>query len=290
MSDNNSGIKASKRRQMEARRRRLRRRKRKRAMLLGGMLCTVCLILFSAIYGISHLLHKHTDTKEAVKTSPKQTAKSKDTSSSKEKIDTSAVKTQELVINTDTNSGKKKKGSSSKGPTTITISSMGDCTLGTDESFDQSTSFNAYYNEYGADYFFKNVRSILEADDLSVVNFEGTLTEETSRADKTFAFKGPAKYTDILTGSSVEAAKITNSQSKQKRTKSQEDSIENLSNAGIATFGYENVVVVDVKGVKVGLTGIYELAEHEQKATQIKENIQALKDAGAQIIIFNFHW
>ena len=116
-------------------------------MLLGGMLCTVCLILFGTIYGISHLLHKHTDTKEAVKTSPKQTAKSN-------------------------NSGKKKKSSSSKGPTTITISSMGDCTLGTDEGFDPSTSFNAYYNEYGADYFFKNVRSILEADDLSVVNFE----------------------------------------------------------------------------------------------------------------------
>ena len=290
MSDNNSGIKASKRRQMEARRRRLRRRKRKRAMLLGGMLCTVCLILFSTIYGISHLLHKHTDTKEAVKTSPKQTAKSKDTSSSKEKIDTSAVKTQELVINTDTNSDKGKKGSSSKGPTTITISSMGDCTLGTDESFDQSTSFNAYYNEYGADYFFKNVRSILEADDLSVVNFEGTLTEETSRADKTFAFKGPAKYTDILTGSSVEAANIANNHSKDYGTKSQEDTIKNLSNAGIATFGYENVVVVDEKGIKVGLTGIYELAEHEQKATQIKENIQALKDAGAQIIIVNFHW
>ena len=259
-------------------------------MLLGCMLCTVCLILFGTIYGISHLLHKHTDTKEAVKTSPKQTAKSKDTSSSKEKIDTSAVKTQDLVINTDTNSGKKKKGSSSKGPTTISISSMGDCTLGTDEGFDQSTSFNAYYNEYGADYFFKNVRSILEADDLSVVNFEGTLTEETSRADKTFAFKGPAKYTDILTGSSVEAANIANNHSKAYGTKSQEDTIENLSNAGIATFGYENVVVVDVKGIKVGLTGIYELAEHEQKATQIKENIQALKDAGAQIIIVNFHW
>lgn len=259
-------------------------------MLLGGMLCTVFLILFGAIYGISHLVHKQTATKEAVKTSQKQTAKSKDTSSSKEKIDTSSVKTQELVINTDNNSGKKKKGSSSKGPTTITISSMGDCTLGTDEGFDQSTSFNAYYNEYGADYFFKNVRSILEADDLSVVNFEGTLTEETSRADKTFAFKGPAKYTDILTGSSVEAANIANNHSKDYGTKSQEDTIENLSNAGIATFGYENVVVVDVKGIKVGLTGIYELAEHEQKATQIKENIQALKDAGAQIIIVNFHW
>ena len=79
-------------------------------------------------------------------------------------------------------SGKKKKKSSSKEPATITISSMGDCTLGTDESFDQSTSFNAYYNEYGADYFFKNVRSILEADDLSVVNFEGTLNDVSTLA------------------------------------------------------------------------------------------------------------
>ena len=47
----------------------------------------------------------------------------------KKKLTLLTVKTQELVINTDNNSGKKKKGSSSKGPTTITISSMGDCTL-----------------------------------------------------------------------------------------------------------------------------------------------------------------
>ena len=290
MSDNNSGIKASKRRQMEARRRRLRRRKRKRAMLLGGMLCTVCLILFSAIYGISHLLHKHTDTKEAVKTSPKQTAKSKDTSSSKEKIDTSAVKTQELVINTDTNSGKKKKGSSSKGPTTITISSMGDCTLGTDESFDQSTSFNAYYNEYGADYFFKNVRSILEADDLSVVNFEGTLTEETSRADKTFAFKAPAEYAQILTSGSVEAVNTANNHSHDYGEQSYTDTLTALDNAGITHFGYDDTAVMDIKGIKVGLVGIYELKDHLEREQQLKDNIAKVKADGAELIVVIFHW
>ena len=290
MSDNNSGIKASKRRQMEARRRRLRRRKRKRAMLLGGMLCTVCLILFSTIYGISHLLHKHTDTKEAVKTSPKQTAKSKDTSSSKEKIDTSAVKTQELVINTDNNSGKKKKGSPSKGPTTITISSMGDCTLGTDESFDQSTSFNAYYNEYGADYFFKNVRSILEADDLSVVNFEGTLTEETSRADKTFAFKAPAEYAQILTSGSVEAVNTANNHSHDYGEQSYTDTLTALDNAGITHFGYDDTAVMDIKGIKVGLVGIYELKDHLGREQQLKDNIAKVKADGAELIVVIFHW
>lgn len=295
MSENHSGIKAAKKRQEQARRRRLQRRKRKRqrAMLLGGMFCIACLIIFGSIYGISHLIHKKNATTETAKSSQQQTTEKKvksDTTAKKDKVDTSSVDVKELVINTDKNSKNSKSSDKKKESTSITISSMGDCTLGTDENFDKSTSLNAYYNEYGADYFFKNVRSILEADDLSIVNFEGTLTEETSRADKTFAFKAPAEYASILSGSSVEAANVANNHSKDYGTKSLEDTITNLSNAGIAPFGYENVVVLDVKGIKVGLTGIYELAEHEKKAEQVKENIQALKDAGAQIIIVNFHW
>ena len=270
MSENNSGIKAAKRRREEARKRRIRRRKQKRALLLGGMFCIACLILFGGIYGIHHFLHKNT-AKETAKNTPKQTA---------EKLEIS-----------ETSSNKKEKASGKeKSTTSITISSMGDCTLGTDENFDQSTSLNAYYNNYGADYFFKNVRSILEADDLSIVNFEGTLTDETSRADKTFAFKAPAEYASILSGSSVEAANVANNHSKDYGSKSLEDTLTNLSNAGITPFGYEDIAVLDIKGIKVGLTGIYELAEHEKKSTQVKENIQALKDAGAQIIIVNFHW
>ena len=106
---------------------------------------------------------------------------------------------------------------------------------------------------------------------MSVVNFEGTLTEETSRADKTFAFKGPAKYTDILTGSSVEAANIANNHSKDYGTKSQEDTIENLSNAGIATFGYENVIVVDVKVLKSDLPVSMNLPSMSRKQRKSKK-------------------
>lgn len=75
--------------------------------------------------------------------------------------------------------------------------------MGTDENFSYSTSLNAYYESYGADYFFQNVRSIFQKDDLSIVNMEGTLTDETAREAKTFAFKAPAKYAAILSGSSM---------------------------------------------------------------------------------------
>lgn len=79
----------------------------------------------------------------------------------------------------------------------ITISSTGDCTLGTDENFNYSTSLNAYYESHGADYFLQNVRDIFENDDLTIVNMEGTFTNETTRADKTFAFKASPDYVKI---------------------------------------------------------------------------------------------
>ena len=44
-----------------------------------------------------------------------------------------------------------------KDPVSLTISVVGDCTLGTDETFDYDTSLNAYYDSNGKDYFFQNV-------------------------------------------------------------------------------------------------------------------------------------
>ena len=162
--------------------------------------------------------------------------------------------------------------------------------MGTDENFSYSTSLNAYYESYGADYFFQNVRSIFQKDDLSIVNMEGTLTDETAREAKTFAFKAPAKYAAILSGSSIEAANLANNHSHDYGKKSYTDTISALDDAGIASFGYNRVKIFKVKGIKVGVTGIYELADHQKRASQVKKNIKALKKAGAQIIIVNFHW
>ena len=47
-------------------------------------------------------------------------------------------------------------------PVSLTLSVVGDCTLGSDEYFDYDTSLNAYYENYGADYFMAIVRSSLE--------------------------------------------------------------------------------------------------------------------------------
>ena len=76
------------------------------------------------------------------------------------------------IASEDDNSADSTSGDSRNEPTTpeptgepvsITVSMVGDCTLGTDINFDQSTSFDAFYqmkNDPG--YFFQNVKKYLQ--------------------------------------------------------------------------------------------------------------------------------
>ena len=175
-------------------------------------------------------------------------------------------------------------------PVSLTLSVVGDCTLGTDETFDYDTSLNAYYENYGADYFLQNVRSIFSADDLTIANFEGTLTDSDEREDKTFAFKAPASYASILSGSSVEAVNTANNHSHDYGDQGFDDTLAALDDAGIVHFGYDETAVMDIKGIKVGLVGIYELYDHLDREQQLKDNIAKVQADGAQLIVVIFHW
>lgn len=172
----------------------------------------------------------------------------------------------------------------------ITVSVVGDCTLGTDENFNYSRSLNAYYEKYGAEYFLKNVKSIFESDDLTIANLEGTFTDSTTRVDKTYAFKGPAEFVNILTSSSVESVTLANNHSRDYGPQSLTDTKAALDSAGVIHFGYDETSVVDVNGVKVGLIGIYELIDHTGRAQQVKDHIAKVKSEGAEIVIVIFHW
>lgn len=175
-------------------------------------------------------------------------------------------------------------------PVSLTVSMVGDCTIGTDPYFDYEANFNAYYDAYGADYFMENVKSIFEADDLTVANFEGTLTESEAREDKEYAFKGPAEYAKILSGASIDAVNLANNHSHDFGDQGFTDTQNNLDAENILHFGYDETVVTEVKGIKVGLVGIYELEDHLGREEQVKTNIQKVKQEGAQLIIVSFHW
>lgn len=123
---------------------------------------------------------------------------------------------------------------------TITLSFAGDCTLDTDENFDRSTSFVAKYDAVNdPSYFFANVADIFANDDATIVNMEGTLTDSTTRADKTFAFKADRDYAQILKAGNVDAASLANNHSRDYGEQSYTDTIEAVEAVGIPMFGYD---------------------------------------------------
>lgn len=172
---------------------------------------------------------------------------------------------------------------------TITITCAGDCTLGTDSAFGGITLPVEVENQNGDySYFLKNVQPYFSTDDLTIVNFEGTLTDRGSREQKTFAFKGDPEYTKILTEGSVEAVTLANNHSKDYGDVSMEDTQMYLDEAGVIWFENLTTRVVDVKGVKVGLIGLYAL--NGTAEGNLPKAMEQVKKDGADVIIVQVHW
>ena len=173
---------------------------------------------------------------------------------------------------------------------TVTITAAGDCTFATDVNADPNLGFNAYAESLDGDYsyFLQNVKSVFEEDDITIVNFEGTLSDRGERADKTFAFRGKPEYVKVLTTSSVEAANLANNHSADYGEESLSDTIKYLNEAGIINCIGTNAPVQEVNGIKVGFVGIDALDEDE--AAKIDKAIGSVKSLGAQLIIVSIHW
>lgn len=174
-------------------------------------------------------------------------------------------------------------------PVEFLLSFVGDCTLGTDVKFG-GRQFPSYYNEYGPDYFLTGVRSVFTEDDITVINLEGTLTNSTARANKTYAFRGDPSYTAILTGSSVEACNFANNHNHDYGSRSFTDTTAALDAAGVKWACDGDTCMIDANGVKVGLAGIYELGSLMGCDSLVKNDIAQLKAQGAEYICVEFHW
>jgi poly-gamma-glutamate synthesis protein (capsule biosynthesis protein) len=167
---------------------------------------------------------------------------------------------------------------------------IGDCTLGTDVNFSPMNSFTAYQNMYGNQYFFEKVRRILEADDGTFANLEGTLTTADTRANKTFAFRGDPSYTDILKDGSVEVVTLANNHSSDYGEQSLLDTEQNLTDAGIAWCKGDTIAYQDLNGVNCAFIGIYALENGLETLEQVKSSVKEAKGAGAEVIVVAFHW
>ena len=171
---------------------------------------------------------------------------------------------------------------------TITVTATGDCTLGKNQTQSYDGSFYDYYDNYGENYFFDNVRSVFEADDLTLINLECVLTESNDRVEKTFNLKGKPEYVGIMTGSSVEACSLGNNHTLDYGEQSLADTKSVLDNAGIV-YGYNDIIgrYTTDQGITVGIVSANLLADRTQ---YLRDGIATLKSEGVDLIIACCHW
>lgn len=267
---------ASSRRRNVYRKSRYYRQRQKRLLLAGGMGLILLIILL--VFAVRSCIDKKTNPTSA------------QADQTEGLIGSGKADPDENDSSADTESDPQKNSVLPAEPVSLTVSVVGDCTLGTDENFDYDTSLNAYYENYGSEYFFRNVKSIFSADDLTIANFEGTLTDSEEREEKQFAFKAPAEFSSILSDGAVEAVTLANNHSHDYGEQGCADTLAALDQEGITHFGYDETAVIEVKGIKVGLVGIYELKDHLERTEQLKQNIAKVKEQGAVITIVIFHW
>lgn len=174
---------------------------------------------------------------------------------------------------------------------TITVSAAGDVTLGNYLGQDYARSFVQTYEEQGDAYFFQNVLEYFLDDDMTIVNFEGVLTESEETQVKDYNMKGEPQYVYILTEGSVEAVSFGNNHRLDYLAQGSRDTVDMFEEADIA-YAYDNITgIYETKGIRIGFVSVNETSQGAAVETYLKEGIAKLRqEEGADLVIACCHW
>lgn len=183
-------------------------------------------------------------------------------------------------------------GSASSSEVSITISAAGDVTMGNYLGQGYEVSFRQTYDQgAGDDYFFGNVKDIFSADDLTLVNLEGPLTNsEDFREGQTYCISGDPEYVSILTAGSVEAVGMGNNHRLDYKEQGTADTVAALEGAGIL-YAYDgNYCMYETGGIRIGIVSVNEVGQGAGVETYLKEGIAKLREDGADLVLACCHW
>ena len=180
------------------------------------------------------------------------------------------------------------------GSVIVTISATGDVTIGGDRRKSGKNIFDKQLEQEpaGLAFPFENVREIFDQDDMTLVNFEGTLTNTKSKTKNSFSFAAPPEYVQVLTTGGVEAVSLENNHIMDHGDQGYADTCAALENAGIVYSGHlGSGVYTTSTGVKIGMLS-YQTFNGKYPAIYeaIEGDIAALRGQGCQLVIVSYHW
>lgn len=175
----------------------------------------------------------------------------------------------------------------------LIVTAAGDMTIGGDVRKRGDTIFERELKKQDGDLHFlmRNVKDIFASDDLTLVNFEGTLTTApVYKSNNQFVFSAPPSYVEILKEGSIEAVALENNHILDHGEAGRDETIKTLEEAGIVWSDSTHVGVYTINDVSIAmLTYLHYREKVEDMLTSVP---QAIRNAKAQydIVIVSFHW
>lgn len=174
----------------------------------------------------------------------------------------------------------------------IVLTFGGDCVLGTREQWKKKkNTFDTVIADQGMEWCFEKIREPFETDDLSTVNLEVVLQKGSKghERSKQFTFRGDPSYTEILSAASIEHVNLANNHYIDFGRPGRASTVAALEAGGIAYSGYTYRYVTEIRGHKIGFGGCRETV-WRQKPEIMREDLQALREEGCEVIVYSCHW
>ena len=189
-----------------------------------------------------------------------------------------------------------------EGSRIITITCTGDFTIGGDNYHHKGKKFYDELKKHdnNINFTMENVKDIFQHDDLTLVNFEGTLTETKyvpdNKKHNDFLFNIAPSYVNVLSDNFIEAVSLANNHVMDHGTEGYEETKATLYDAGIVYSTAEDIGLFTVGDTTIAMLSYLCIDRYDKPVggfdnlyDKVAADIAATKEK-YPIVIVSFHW
>lgn len=173
---------------------------------------------------------------------------------------------------------------------TVTISAVGDCTIGWDPRYGYETRYDKYLDDNNGDYgyYFAKVKDLFSEDDLTIVNLEGVFTNSKNLVPKEFNLSAPPEFKEVLPQGNVDIVSFANNHTHDYGEEGYIDTLNALDSINMPYYSYDKYLIKEVNGIKIGFFALSDI--DCENYTDIDNALNYLKNENCELIIASMHW
>jgi len=179
------------------------------------------------------------------------------------------------------------------GSVIVTISAVGDLTFGGDVRKGGLSLFDKELKKQGGDLGFvtRNIRELLAEDDMTIANFETTLTSApVFKKGNEFIFSAPPEYIEILTRGSIEAVSFENNHTLDHGQAGVDETTANFDKHGITWSAEGHLGIIEAQGVRIGMLAYQTFSNQYPRLYDLVPLDIARAKTQCDIVIVSYHW